>query len=88
MDVKVELLINNQKIEQKSVNESTRSLGVYIIPSLNWKGQFIIIYEKMEEVAGRLKNVNIYSALIHIYFNVYFVMKVYFGYGIISISNI
>ena len=38
VDVKVELLINNQKIEQKSVNESTRSLRVYIIPSLNWKG--------------------------------------------------
>ena len=41
----------------------------------------------MEEVIGRLKNVNMYLALIHVYFNVYFMTKVYFECGIVSITN-
>ena len=41
----------------------------------------------MEEAVGRLKNVNIHPVLTHIYFNVYFMMKVYFRCGIISILD-
>ena len=42
--------------------------------------------EKMKEAIYKLNNTEMIASTAHIYYNVYLIKKVYFGYGVISIT--
>jgi len=65
-----------------------QSLGVYIILSIKWKAQFKIMEEKIKEAIRKFKLINIYLSLVHVYFNVYLMKKVYFRCGIVLITEL
>ena len=43
--------------------------------------------DKMRLAVSKLKNINIYPVLTYVFYNVYFIKLIYFGYRIISINN-
>ena len=68
-------------------HECERTLRVQIGPSLQWDRQFREMVHKMKEATAKLKNITIAILVVHMFFNMYLLMKVYFGYSIISITN-
>ena len=43
--------------------------------------------DKLKEVIHKIKNIEISTAIIHIFYNMYLFRKVYFGYGIVAINE-
>ena len=62
-------------------------LGIIIGPSINWDRQFLAIIDKIKIAINRLKNTIIAVSTASIYYNMYLIKKVYFGYGIFKISQ-
>lgn len=48
-DIKVNININNVKVNEVSCKKSEKTLGVRISSSIKWEGQFNAIVEKMKE---------------------------------------
>ena len=55
--------------------------------SLKWDEQFEVMIAKMKVVVNHLKNIIISISTALIYYNMYLIKKVYFGYSIVSISK-
>jgi len=81
------LEVNNEKVKEISCTKSKRILGVYMSPSLIWNRQFEIMKEKMLKAICKLKNTMIVVSTTSIYYNMYLIKKVYFGYGVLSITH-
>jgi len=62
-------------------------LGIYITPSLCWDRYFQSIRKKAHKLIMKLMNINIAIDQAYIYFNIYFLLSVYFGVGIISLNE-
>ena len=62
-------------------------LGVYIIPTLCWNGQFEVMRKKADESIIKLINTNINIDQAYTYFNVYFTTSIYFRTGIVQLNE-
>ena len=51
----IKLDMKSQQLEQNDVNDSIRSLGVHIGPSLEWDTQFKVMKEKMLEAVTKIE---------------------------------
>ena len=58
---------------------------MYMTPTLKWEKQFAIMIEKMKEAMCKLKWVPISIVNTHMYYNMYLLRRVYFGYGIMRL---
>ena len=85
--VKVTLEVNRKKITKLNSGDAIRTLGIYMYPSLKWDKQFYIIVKKALEAISKLTNTTIQSHLVFLYFNIYLIKSMYFGYGIISLTD-
>ena len=85
-DVTANLVVNEEIIRQESVENSTRTLGVYVTPSLSWKTQFEVMKKKLHVSITKLMNTDINPYQAAIYYNIYMIKSVYFGCGIIELS--
>ena len=56
-------------------------------PSLKWEGQFKAMVEKMKEAIYKLRNIEIAAPIAHLYYNAYLIKKVYFGSGVMSLTE-
>jgi len=56
-------------------------------PQVQWKDQFKVMKEKMIESIAKLNNTEIKPYLMHLYFNACSLKKVFFGCGVIKITN-
>ena len=80
------LEVHNRIIEIENINQSIRTLGVHITPTLEWKGQFEIMRKKLHVSITKLMatDINPYQAVI--YYNAYMIKSMYFGYRIIELT--
>jgi len=79
------ITLNEKNLKQKSVKESVKSLGVYMNPSLTWVRQFEMIKEKMYRVMSKLRSTLLSVRNTYVFFNMYLITQVYFGYRIIEL---
>ena len=70
------------------VNQCERTLGVFMGPSLKWERQFNEMVHKMKQAIAKLKNTTITTLVAYIYYNMYLLTKVYFGYSVINITKV
>jgi len=79
--------IDQQIIEQLSNKESIKTLGVQISPTIQWEQQFKMMIEKLQEITAKMKNTPMNTHNAYLYFNMYMITKVYFGCGIMTITE-
>ena len=68
-------------------SNSKRSLRVRVSLLLVWDKQFEIIKEKMSKAVFKLNNITMVVSTTSMYYNIYFIKKVYFGCRVISINS-
>ena len=83
----VNIEVNQTKVQCMDCKKSERSLGVYMSPYLVWNKQFKIMKEKMRKEIFKLKNTEIVITIAHLYYNMYLIIKVYFGCSIIHLME-
>ena len=66
-------------------NDCEKTLGIQMGLSMKRDEQFSIMVQRMKEMITKLQNVTIIAPTAHIFFNIYLLTKVYFGYRIISL---
>ena len=54
--IEAEIRIHEMEIGQINITESTRTLGVHVTPSLQWKTQFKVLRNKVVEAIGKVMN--------------------------------
>ena len=86
-NVIVNIRINGESVKVVESSKSEKTLGVYISPSMKWETQFKSMIEKMKEATYKLRNVEIAAPIAYLYYNAYMIKKVYFGCGILSLSE-
>ena len=64
-----------------------RTLRVKVTPSLTWKSQFETIKGKLINVMTKIMNVHLNHHQILIYYNIYMLTSMYFGYRITILNN-
>ena len=81
--------VREERMKQHNNEQSVRTLGICMSPTLNWDWQFQEVKIKMEESIGKLSNYLMTVQLTHSYVNSYLMSKVYIGCGIkTSMRNI
>jgi len=85
-NLNVTIELNTHEINSVKCEESQKTLGVYMTPSMSWSTQFIQMVEKMKEAIHKLANTEILAATAHIFYNAYLIKKVYFGCGIMTLE--
>ena len=85
--VDTKIFVHGQEIKQLEINESTRTLGVHLSPSLCWKGQFEVMRKKLHESITKIMNIDINPYQASVYFNVYMIKSVFFGCGVINLNE-
>jgi len=83
--IEAELTVHGEKINAISVSESTRTLGVYLNPSLTWGGQFEVMRSKLTKSITKLMNLDINSYQASVYYHIYMIKEVFFGCGIVDL---
>ena len=86
-NIVVDIEVNDIKVQQVDCKKSERSLGVHMSPALVWDKQFEKMKEKMIEAVFKLKNTKIVVPTAHLYYNMYLIKKVYFGCGIVHLTE-
>ena len=79
--------VHGERIKSIDVHASTRTLGVHLTPALSWKGQFEVMRKKINLSICKIINMDINSYQVYIYFNVYMIKSVFFGYGVIELNS-
>jgi len=79
--------VHGKKITYEKATVSTRTLGVYINPSLCWKSQFEVMKRKLQISITKLVNTDINPYQAALYYNAYMIKSVYFGCGIVDLSE-
>ena len=72
-----DLTVHGSKVRQLIPNESVRTLGIMMIPSLTWNQKFEMMRKKMHESVQKLMNTNLKTWLVHIYFHMYMIKSVF-----------
>ena len=85
--ITAEIKVHEMKITQIDISESTRTLGVHVIPSLQWKTQFEVLRKKVVEAMGKVMNTYLTYQQTGMYYNLYMLTNVYFGCGIIKLHE-
>jgi len=85
-NLKVKIELNDHEINSVKCEESTKTLGVYMTPTLSWSSQFKQMVDKMKEAIHKLANTEIMASTAHIFYNAYLIKKVYFGCGIVTLE--
>ena len=77
-DVKVNIIVNNVKVNEVSCEKSEKTLGVHLSPSMKWEGQFNAMVKKMKEAICKLRKVEIAAPIACMHYNAHLIKKVYF----------
>ena len=85
-NVEKELEINNIKLTQTNVQESVKTLGVHMSPTLSWIKQYEMMKEKMHKAMSKLRSTPITIANAYVYFNMYLITSVYFGCRVLTLN--
>ena len=85
--IKAVIKIHQKEIEQIRISESTRTLGVHVTPSLQWKSQFETLQNKVVEEMGKVMNTHLTYQQAGMYYNLYILTNVYFGCGVIKLHE-
>ena len=70
-----------------SRKKSEKTLGVHVSPSIKWERQFEAMVEKMKDAIYKLRKVEIVSPIVHLYYNVYLIKKVFFGSRVMLLAD-
>ena len=81
------LKVHGKEVEQLQVNKSVRTLGAWMAPSLEWKGQFEVMRNKLLESMRKLINKEIKMWQVHVYYHIYMIKSVFFGYGVVKLNE-
>ena len=57
--IEVEIQIHQRNVEQISISESTRTLGVHVTPALKWNTQFEVLRSKVVNAMGKVMNTHL-----------------------------
>jgi len=68
------------------MKESIKSLGLYVNLTLKWIHQFEMMKKKMFKVMSKLRSTPLTISNTYMYFNMYLIMHMYFGCGVISLT--
>ena len=85
--IDTEIVVHGQEIKQLAVDESTRTLGVYLNPTLCWKGQFEIMRKKLHDSITKMMNIELNPYQASVYYHVYMIKSVFFGCGVIQLNE-
>ena len=85
--IEKDMKVREERMKNYDNEQSVQTLGIFMSPTLNWDRQFQDINIKMEESIGKLSSTLMKVQLTHLCVNSHFMSKVYFGYGIMSITD-
>ena len=85
--IEKDIRVREERIKQHNNEQSVRMLGICMLPTLNWDRQFQEVKIKMEESIGKLSNTLLTAQLAHSCVNSCFMSKVYFGCGMMSMTD-
>ena len=85
--IEAEINIHHKKIAQININESTRTLGVHVTPSLSWKTQFEVLRRKVVDAMSKVMNTHLTYQQTTMYYNLYMLTNMYYGCGIIKLNE-
>ena len=71
--------LKNELIKQTQVNESFKTLGVYVNPSLNWNDEFECVKNKMKVTIRNLMRTDMEINQAHVCFNMRMLTNMFFG---------
>ena len=83
--IKAVISIHGKEIQQIDMQTSTRTLGMYVTPSLSWKTQFEKLRSKVMDAIGKVMRTSLMYQQAAVYYNIYMLTNVYFGCGITKI---
>ena len=86
-NINKKMIIHDRELKQLQPEDTERMLGIYMNPALKNNKQFLIIKEKLLESIIKLMRIEMNAFQAFIYFNMYMVRSVYFGTGIMDISQ-
>ena len=84
--IKTELWLNKKRLNKIIYTESLKSLEIYINPALKWIRQFKEMKTKLYRIISKLQSIPVSVANAYVFINMYLIIQVYFGCGIISIT--
>ena len=79
--------VNDMKVQQVKCQESQRSLGAHMSPSLTWDKHFEKMKEKMIEAVFKLKNAKMVMPTTHLHYNMHLIKKAHFGCRIVHLTE-
>ena len=79
--------MHDKRIEYVDATVSTRTLGMYINPFLNWKSQFEVMRKKLHVLIIKLVNTDINPYQAAVYYNVYMIKSIYFDCRIVELTE-
>ena len=83
----VRIVIGSNVMQMLDVRESTKTLGVFMSPALDWKDEFSYVKRKMETSITKLMNTELAIYQVYMYFNVYMLTNVFYGCGIVKFTE-
>jgi hypothetical protein len=87
VNIEEKVEINSKELKRVDCKMNIKTLGMMIGPVLNWKSQFTEMVKKMKEAIGKLNKTEMITSTASLYYNMYLIKKVYFGCGIITITE-
>jgi len=85
--IEVKIQIHQRNVNQISISESTRTLGVHINPALKWNTQFEVLRSKIVNAMGKVMNTHLTYQQTSMYYNLYMLTNVYYGCGIVKLHE-
>jgi len=83
----MDIEINGVKLKQLGTKDTIRILGLFMNPSLRWDKQYKVMLDKLKQSITTLMSSKINAFQAFIYFNMYMMHSMYFGYCAININK-
>lgn len=87
VDIKEEIWVNNKILQQTLIKDAVKSLGLYVNPTMEGSKQFEMVKEKLIRAMSKLRSTPLSVANAYIFFNMYLITQVYFGCGIVVLTE-
>ena len=79
--------LKDENAKQLKVNESIKTLGIFINSSLNWNDEYEYVRNKLIISSKKIIRIEIRMHQVLMHFNVFMLKNVFFGCGIVKFSD-
>ena len=86
-NIEKDVRVWEKRTTQHRNEESVRALGIHMSPAFNWDKKFHEVKIKMEGSIGNFFNTLMTVQLMHLHVNSHLMSKVYFGCGIMHVTD-